>query len=383
MSLDLTTLLQEVYNREGSDLHLVVGQPPVFRIDGVLTPREEGPILDNEMLTAMLMPHLSEQFQVQLEAGQDVLTTLHQSHEISNEGNVVFRKKNGGFRQGDGVFRMLVFHEQGRLGAAIRVVPTWVPTLEALGLTEDTLPSSMGQSVLHTLTKSQRGLILIVGNTGSGKSTLAAAMIEEINQTRAERILTIEQPIEYVFHSKKSIITQRTVGEDVSDFPTALRSALRSDPDVIFVGQSVDIETVALSLGIANTGHLVFSVLHVDSVSEAIQRIIESFPPGPQQETTRRLLSRNLVAIIAQKLVPRIEQRGRVAVHEILVATPRIKQMILDGAQDFTVGIEAERHIGMQTMDDAVVACYQRGAIAYEMALSHLSDKGRISAPPA
>jgi twitching motility protein PilT len=208
-------------------------------------------------------------------------------------------------------------------------------------------------------------------------------MIEEINQTRAERILTIEQPIEYVFHSKKSIITQRTVGEDVSDFPTALRSALRSDPDVIFVGQSVDIETLALSLGVANTGHLVFSVLHVDSVSEAIQRIVESFPPGPQQETTRRLLSRNLVAIIAQKLVPRIEQRGRVALHEILIATPRIKQMILDGAQDFTVGIEAERHIGMQTMDDAVVACYQRGAISYEMALSHLSEKERISALPA
>ncbi|MES2464772.1 MAG: ATPase, T2SS/T4P/T4SS family [Armatimonadota bacterium] len=382
MELDLTTLLLEVYNKEGSDLHLVAGHPPTFRIDGALTPRADGPILDNQRITALLLPHLSEPLQIQLEAGQDVLVTLHQSEGIPRDAEGLFRMKGGGIREGDGVFRMNVFREQGRLSAAIRVIPTRVPTLEALGLTTDTLPSSMGTSVLHALTKSQRGLILIVGNTGSGKSTLAAAMIEEINQTRAERIMTIEHPIEYVFHSKKSLITQQTVGEDVADYPTALRSVLYSDPDVIYVGQSVDVETLGWTLGAANTGHLVFSVLHVDTASEAIQRIIESYPPGPQQETTRRLLSRNLIAVIAQKLVPRKERTGRVAVQEILIATPRIKQMILDGAKDFTVAIEAERHIGMQTMDDAVTAAYERGAIAYEIALSHLSDKERIP-PPA
>jgi twitching motility protein PilT len=315
---------------------------------------------------------------MQLEAGQDVLVTLRQSEGISRDSEGVVRRKGGGFREGDGVFRMNVFHEQGRLAAAIRVIPTWVPTLDALGLTANTLPSISNQSILHALTKSLRGLILIVGNTGSGKSTLAAAMIEEINQTRAERILTIEHPTEYVFHSKKSLITQRTVGEDISDFPTALRSALWSDPDVIFVGQSADIETLALSLAVANTGHLVFSVLHVDSTTEAIQRILEVFPPGAQRESTRRLLSRNLVAIIAQKLIPRNEQKGRVAVQEILIATPQIKQMILDGAEDFTPGIEADRNIGMQTMDDAITASYERGDISLEMARSHLSDKERI-----
>ena len=381
MALELRTLLQEVYNREGSDLHLVVGQPPIFRINGVLIPREDGPILDNDLLTALVLPHLGEQFQLQLEAGQDVVTTLRQSEGIAHDDDGVFRMSNGGTRQGDGVFRMNVFREQGRLAVAIRVIPTKVPTLEELGLTADTLPRSInGQSVLHALTKTQRGLILIVGNTGSGKSTLAAAMIEEINQTRVERILTVEHPVEYVFQSRKSIITQRTVGEDVPDYPTALRSALYSDPDVIFVGQSVDIETLGLTLGIANTGHLVFSVLHVDSVSEAIQRLLESFPSGPQQETARRLLARNLVAVIAQKLLPRKGPQGRLAVQEIMIVTPHIKQMILDGQADFTVGIEAGRNIGMQTMDDAVAAAYERGDISYEMALFNISDRERIPA---
>ena len=185
MALELRTLLQEVYNREGSDLHLVVGQPPIFRINGVLTPREDGPVLDNDLLTALILPHLSEQFQLQLEAGQDLVTTLRQSEGIARDDNGVFRMSNGGIRQGDGVFRMNVFREQGRLAAAIRVIPTKIHTLEELGLTVNTLPSINGESVLHALTKTRRGLILIVGNTGSGKSTLAAAMIEEINQTRA------------------------------------------------------------------------------------------------------------------------------------------------------------------------------------------------------
>jgi twitching motility protein PilT len=381
MELELNTLLQEVYNREGSDLHLVVGHPPIFRINGVLTPREDGPVLDNDLLKSLLIPHLTEQSQLQLEAGQDVLVTLRQNEGISRDDDGIFRMSNGGTREGDGVFRMNIFHEQGRLAASVRVIPTFVPTLDALGLNADTLPVNNGMSVLHALTKSMRGLILVVGNTGSGKSTLAAAMIEEINQTRAERILTIEQPIEYVFHSKKSLISQRTVGEDILDFPTALRSAQTSDFDVIFVGRSVDVETLALSLGVANTGHLVYSVLNVDNVSEAIQRIVDSFPPGPQQDSARRLLARNLVAIIAQKLLPRKGPQGRVAVQEILIATPRIKQMILDGQQDFTVGIEAGRNIGMQTMDDAIAASYNRGDIRYETALLNLSDKERITAP--
>lgn len=362
MELQLTTLLQEISDRKGSDLHLVVGQPPLFRIDGKLTRREERPILDGKTLTALLLSHVSQQQHSLLDMHQDVLLTI---------------------RHGNGVFRVNIFHEQGRLGAAIRMIPTRVPTLEELGLTADTLTRSGEQSILHALTKTKRGLILVVGNTGSGKSTLVAAMLEEINRTRSERILTIEQPIEYIFQSKESIITQRTVGEDISDFGTALRSAMRADPDVVFVGQSSDIETLGLSLAVANTGHLVYSVLHGDTTSEAIQRIIESFLPGQQQATARRLLARNLVAVVAQKLIPRNQPTGRLAVQEIMIVTPRIKQMILDGQEDFTVGIEAGRNIGMQTMDDAVAAAYERGDISYEMALFNVSDRERIPASVA
>lgn len=361
MQITLTQLLAEVFEKKGSDLHLVVGQPPVFRISGELVRREGGSEINEEMMRDLLLPHLDERQQALLEsARQDILVTI---------------------RHGEGVFRLNAFHEQARLGAAIRVIPTRVPTLEELGLTGETVPRSGEQSVLHALTQTMRGLILVVGSTGSGKSTLAAAMIEEINRTRSERIFTIEHPIEYYFQSKKSLVTQRTVGEDVSDYPAALRSAIKADPDVLFIGQSVDLETLGMTLAAANTGHLVLSVLHVDSASEAIQRIVESFPPGPQQDTTRRMLARNLVAVIAQKLLPRKGGRGRLPIQEILIATPRIKQMILDGQTDYSVGIEAGRNVGMQTMDDAVVAAYERGDISYDMALFNVSDRERISVP--
>jgi twitching motility protein PilT len=350
MTMELTDLLNQLIAANGSDLHIMVGEPPVFRIGGELSRRSDWPILTAPDIETLIQPHLTEAQRERLTHGHDVEKTLRL--EMCR-------------------FRLNAFHERGNLAACLRVVPNRVPTLDELEQGKDTYP------ILQEILGLPRGLVVVVGPTGSGKSTTVAALVEEINRTRTERILTIEDPIEYEFESKQSIITQRTVGEDIASFPEGLRSALREDPDVLLIGETRDLETMVLSLTIAETGHLVFSTLHVSTASAAVQRLIEAFPES-QQPVIRRMVAQNLVAVIAQKLLPRIDRRGRVAANEIMVVSPRVRRLILEGQKDLSVAIEAGREEGMQTMDDSLTRLYERGIISFETAWMHLEDKDRI-----
>lgn len=348
--MTLNILMKELAQQVGSDLHLVVGEPPVFRVSGELIRRPEGPILDNAEMESLLLPHVTEAQRASLQQGNDI------ERSLSLENNR---------------FKMTIFHERGNLAASLRVIPVHVPTMSELGFTKE------DHATLYNLTKTRRGLVIISGPTGSGKSTTIASMIEEINQQRAERILTIEDPIEYVFESKKSIITQRNVGEDVPNFAYGLRSAFRSDPDVLLIGETRDLETMMIALSLAETGHLVFSTLHTTTASGAIQRIIDSFPEQ-QQPVIRQMLATNLSAVVAQRLLPRASLTERVAVQEIILSTPRVRQMIAEGHNDLTVAIEAGRDVGMHTMDDDLVRLVENGTISANTAWFHLQDKERL-----
>ena len=348
--MEMSELLDELIQRKASDLHLAVGLPPVFRVAGALIRRESEP-LTGASIQAILHPCLTPEELASLE---------ERRHDVEKS------LQRDGYR-----FRTNIFKERGNLAAALRLVPNHVPTLTELGMGEDKLPA------ITKLTRLPRGLVLFVGPTGSGKSTAVAALIEEINRDRAERILTIEDPIEYEFQNKKSMITQRAVGEDVASYPEALRSAMREDPDVILVGDTRDLETISLILALAETGHLVYSTLPVDTTSAAIQRLIDAFPDS-HRPAIRRMLAQCLQAVVAQKLVPRNGPVGRVVVCEILIGTPRIRRMIAEGHTDFSVAIEAGRAIGMQTMDDHLIRLAQEGVISKEMAWSRMEDKSRI-----
>jgi twitching motility protein PilT len=351
--MELSELLAYLLEKQGSDIHLIVGQPPTFRVNGYLERREEDAPLDAAAIESLLLPHLNEEQRNLLErAHRDVDTTL---------------------RQGDRRFRTHIFRDSGGLGAAIRIIPNTVPTLEQLGILEHV-------PVIEKLTHLKRGLIVITGPVGSGKTTTCAAMLEQINQTRGERIITLEDPIEYEFQSKKSLISQRSVGEDIASYPDGLRCALYMDPDVILVDRLRDLETMLMAITAAETGHLVFATMNVPTASGAIQRIIESFPPGGQQNVVRTLLSNNLQAVIAQMLIPRSTGHGRITANEVLICTPRIREMIRSGATDFTLAMEAHREI-MQTMDDSLVSLAEKSIISREMARSRMVDRNRLTSP--
>ncbi|MGC4042205.1 MAG: ATPase, T2SS/T4P/T4SS family [Armatimonas sp.] len=350
--MDLLTLLSEM--TEGvSDLHLVAGQPPVFRKDGHLI-RREGPVLSKDMLVEeLVMPHLSERHR----------------HLVLNSNNSVLTTVLYGQRR----FRMHVFHERGGVSATIRIVPNKVPTLDELGLPEGP------RELLRKFTKILRGIIFVTGPAGSGKTTTLASLVEEINRTRGERIMTLENPIEYVFESKESLITQQEFGTDFFDLPAALRDVFYADPDIVVISELKNLEVLHLALSLAETGHLIFAPLSSPNVSDALTRLVEAFPEAMRPEI-RRLLSNNVQAVIAQSLLPRTGRPGRIALHEILIGTPRVRQLIRDGQSDLTVAIEGGREIGMQTMDDALVKAVEAGEISREMALSRLIDRSRLEA---
>ncbi len=279
--LRIENLLEHVIKNKASDLHLQVGLSPMLRVDGKLAPIADTPLLSEAQVETLIF--------ALLDADQKAVLLKDKEFDFS-------------FAFGElGRFRVNAFHERGNLAAALRLIPNEILTAEQLGLPE----------VVNTFADYPRGLVLVTGPTGSGKSTTLAALVDKINNERAEHIITIEDPIEFTHKSKKSVVVQREVHYDTFSFSAALRSSLREDPDVVLIGEMRDLETISAAITIAETGHLVFATLHTNSAAQSIDRMIDVFPPH-QQPQVRSQLSNILMAIVSQRLVPTIGG-GRVA----------------------------------------------------------------------
>lgn len=341
--MDINKLLKEVMEIGASDLHITVGISPTARINGDLT----------EMQYPKLNPSDTE------ELCNQVLTDYHK--EIFEEkGEVDLSYTFSGL----GRFRINVYKQRNSMAMAIRAIPTDIPTIEKLGLPE----------VLLSLASKRRGIILVTGPTGSGKSTTLAAMINYINMTRKEHIITLEDPIEYLHRHNKSVINQREIGADSRSFANSLRAALRQDPDVILVGEMRDLETISTALTAAETGHLVLATLHTVGAAKTIDRIIDVFPPY-QHPQIRVQLSGVLEGIISQQLIQTADRKGRVPALEVMVATPAIRNLIREGkSHQIQSSIQTGAHIGMESMDKSLVNLYNRGLISKENLMKFCID---------
>jgi len=332
-------LLRLLVEKGGSDLHMVVGAPPIIRVDGQLTttPFERVTPQDSQR---MLYDILSDEQIQRFEATYE----LDFSYSVAKISR----------------FRVNLYKDKGTIAGAFRAIPTRIPTLDELGLPK----------ILTELSRKPRGLILVTGPTGSGKSTTLAAMINQINTERSCHIITIEDPIEYLHAHRYSIINQRELGMDTKTFGNALRSALREDPDVILVGEMRDLETIATAITCAETGHLVLATLHTNNASQTVDRMVDVFPPG-QQEQIRFQLSNNLEAVLCQQLLPRAGSPGRVCAMEVMLASPAVRNLVREAkAHQITSMIQTSANIGMQTMDQALRDLYQRGLITYDEAMT-------------
>jgi twitching motility protein PilT len=334
--MDITELLAFSAKQGASDLHLSAGLPPMIRVDGDMR-RLNVPALDDGQVRRLIYDVMNDRQRRDFEAALET--------DFSFEVTGVSRFRVNAFTQGRGA------------GAVFRTIPSNVMTVDDLGLGD----------VFRRLSMLPRGLVLVTGPTGSGKSTTLAAMIDYINSNRQEHILTIEDPIEFVHESKRCLINQREVHRDTKGFAPALRSALREDPDVILVGELRDLETIRLALTAAETGHLVFGTLHTTSAAKTIDRIIDVFP-GEEKGMVRSMLSESLQGVISQTLLKR-EGGGRVAAHEILVATSAIRNLIREGkvAQMYSA-IQTGGSLGMQTLDAALSRLVTDGVVTRQEA---------------
>lgn len=331
-------MLRLVVEKGASDLHISVGIPPIIRVDGQLLPTNYEKVTPQDSQRLIY----------------DILTD-EQIQRFETTYELDFSYTLGRLSR----FRVNVYRDRGNVAMAFRVIPSRIPTIRELGL----------PPVLEELTRLPRGLILVTGPTGSGKSTTLAAMINQINSERSVHILTIEDPIEYLHTHRFSVINQREVGQDTKTFANALRAALREDPDVILVGEMRDLETMQMAVSAAETGHLVFATLHTNSAATSVERIVDSFPPG-QQEQVRLQLSNNLQAILCQQLLPRANQPGRICAMEIMTASPAIRNLIRENkAHQITSMIQTSANLGMQTMDQSLRDLYVRGLITFELAM--------------
>ena len=346
MALSIDDLLRRAVETKASDLHLKVGNHPCLRVDGSLTPLTDVPrVTPEEMLSMAFSMMTNRQKQKFKETAE-----LDMAYGVAGLGR----------------FRVNVFQQRGNVGMVLRVIPTKIRTIEELELPR----------VLSQICEEQRGLILTTGTTGSGKSTTLAAMIDRINSLRAEHIITIEDPIEYLHRDKKGFINQREVEVDTSSFSTALRAALRQDPDVVLVGEMRDLETISTALLAAETGHLVLSTLHTLDATETIQRIIAVFPP-PEQKQIRLQLASTLKAVISQRLVRKSDGQGRVPAVEVMVSTGYIRDCIInpDKTRMIRDAIAAgTSQYGMQTFDQSIFDLYSRNLITLEEAIMRASN---------
>ncbi len=346
MSIGIDDLLRRAVENKASDLHLKVGNHPYLRVDGILSAINDVPrVTPEEMLSMAFSMMTNRQKQKFKETAE-----LDMAYGVTGLGR----------------FRVNVFQQRGNVGMVLRVIPTKIRTIEELELPR----------VLHKVCEEQRGMVLVTGTTGSGKSTTLAAMIDRINSLRQEHVITIEDPIEYLHRDKRGFINQREVEVDTSSFSTALRAALRQDPDVILVGEMRDIETIQTALLAAETGHLVLSTLHTLDATETIQRIIAVFPP-PEQKQIRLQLASTLRAVISQRLVRRGDLIGRVPAVEVMISTGYIRDCIMnpDKTRLIRDAIAAgTSQYGMQTFDQSIYDLYARGLITLEEALMRASN---------
>lgn len=337
-------LLEMTVQMGASDLHISSDLPPIIRVDGKLLRTEHSPLTPDDV-ESLIFPMLSNEQR----------RTLEQTWELDLSYGI----------HGLGRFRVNVYKDKGSYAAAFRTINSIIPNFESLGLS----------SIVKRITEKPRGLILVTGPTGSGKSTTLASMIDYINENRSEHILIIEDPIEFVHYSKKSVVHQRELGQDTRSFANALKSALREDPDIILVGEMRDLETIALALTAAETGHLVMGTLHTASASQTIDRIIDVFPEAQQQQI-RIQLSSSLLGVFSQTLLPKLEddgvnKKGRVMAQEILIVNSAIANLIREGktAQIYSA-IQTGSQFGMQTLETSLKELYLRSKITLEDALS-------------
>ncbi|HLX64364.1 MAG TPA: PilT/PilU family type 4a pilus ATPase [Planctomycetota bacterium] len=336
--MDLDSLLVELKDNAGSDLHIKTGRPPLFRIAGDLVGQNQHSVITPEemkfTMTHLMGPERSRIFMQEMEADF--------SYEIPGVGR----------------YRVNAFIQRGEIGAVLRYVPLEVPTIEQMGLPE----------VLKELCNHQNGLVVMTGPTGSGKSTTLAAMIEHINQKYQLHIVTIEDPIEFVYTDARSTINQRELGIDTHELHRALRAALRQDPDVILMGEMRDAETIRFAITASETGHLVFSTLHTNDAKQSLDRILDSFE-GPEAKQVRLQLGLLLRGVISQRLIKRADGQGRVAAIEIMLNTSYIRQLIEEGAtRDLEKAIQEGSHYHMQTFNQALYNLWMKGLITEEEA---------------
>jgi twitching motility protein PilT len=342
-------LLEQMVEHGASDLHVTVGSPPAFRVRGEIA-RAEGydPFTADDTRSLLYRILSSEQ---------------QKNFELKRQLDFAYSMP------GLARFRVNVYYQRESVGAAFRLIPQEIKTLEELNL----------PPVLHMLAEKPRGLVLVTGPTGSGKSTTLAAIIDEINRTRAEHILTVEDPIEFVHRHKRCIVNQREIGPDAPSFSEALKAALRQDPDVILVGEMRDLETISTALTAAETGHLVFGTLHTQSAPSTIDRIIDVFPPE-QQEQVRIMLAGSLQAVVTQALLPTADGNGRVAALEVLLPDDAVRNLIRQAKVEQVYSIMQTNQLrGMQTMEQALADLTLRQIVNIDEALSRSSRPDQLA----
>jgi twitching motility protein PilT len=355
-------LLDQTIERGASDLHVTTGSHPIVRVNGSLIRLEQYPVLSQEQLQRMIYAILTQKQRERLE--QDL--ELDISYSLPGKAR----------------FRVNVYFQRDAVGAAFRMIPFEIRTIDELGLPRQ----------VEDFARMPRGLVLVTGPTGSGKSTTLATLVDVVNRERGVHIMTVEDPIEFLHRHKSSIVNQREVGHDTHSFTAALKHVLRQDPDVILVGEMRDLETISTALTAAETGHLVFATLHTQDAPQTIDRIIDVFPPFQQQQVRVQLAS-SLQGVVTQTLLPRADKGGRVAAAEILVATPAVRNLIREGkVHQIYTAMQAGGKYGMQSMDQGLVDLVRKGAITYEVAannchsieeLNRMLGRATSSAPAA
>ena len=340
MALNVSQILESIVNLNASDLHLSVGLPPVVRVNKQMSTMSDYPNLTEEDIKYFLSNVLSEEQKNILEVNKEVDFSI----ALSNKAR----------------FRVNAFYQKGYPAVALRLIPMTIPELTALNLPDG----------LTKLCDLKQGLVLVVGPTGHGKSTTIASMINHINKTRAEHIITIEDPIEYIFTSEMSLVEQREMFLDTHSWDAALRAILRQDPNVVFIGEMRDMETIESTLTIAETGHLVFATLHTNSAAQSIDRIVSSFPEVKQLQV-RLQLAQSLEAIVSQRLL-HSESKGVVPAIELMLASDAIKSLIREG-KTFQLDnvINTSSNIGMISLDSSLAILVQKGDISEDMAMKY------------